>query len=72
MTDQQNEPIMAGADDAALTEKVEGVLAQVKADSPDASSAEIAELLRERLGQAGLEVDDEEIGRLAAWEAGES
>jgi hypothetical protein len=72
MTDQQNEPIMAGSDDALLTEKVEGIIAQVKADSPGASSAELTVLLRQRLDDAGLEIGDDELGRLAAWEAGES
>ncbi|MFB2555432.1 hypothetical protein [Herbiconiux liangxiaofengii] len=72
MTDEQNEPTMAGSDDASVTQKVEGIIAQVKADSPDASEAELETQLRQRLDDSGLELDDAEISRLARWEAGES
>ena len=69
---EQSEPIMAGSDEATLAQKAEGILAQVKADAPDASGADLAALLRQRFAEAGLEVDDHEVARLAAWEAGES
>jgi hypothetical protein len=69
---EQGEPIMAGSDEASLTEKAEGILAQVKADAPEASGAELAGLLRQRFSDAGLEVDESDLARLAAWEAGES
>jgi hypothetical protein len=72
MTDEQNEPRMAGSTDANVTEKVEGLIAQVKADAPGVPEAELETLLRQRLDDAGLELDDAEITRLARWEAGES
>ncbi|MFB2580679.1 hypothetical protein ACEXQD_05470 [Herbiconiux sp. P15] len=69
---EQSEPIMAGSDEASLTQKAEGILAQVKADAPGASGADLAALLRQRFAEVELDVSDTEIARLAAWEAGES
>ena len=72
MSEEQNEPVMAGSDEAGFTEKAEGILAQVKADAPEAGPAELVELLRQRFDDAGLEVADSELQRLAAWESGTS
>jgi hypothetical protein len=66
MTDEQNEPIMAGSDDAGHSEKIEGILAQVAADAPGSSREEVAALLKQRFDNAAIDLDDAEIAELAA------
>jgi hypothetical protein len=72
MSDQQNEPVMAGGDDASILEKTEGVVAQVRADAPDgASEDEIVDLLRQRLDDAAIETDDAALRHMARWILGD-
>ena len=42
------------------------IVAQVRSDSGDASPEEVAQTLRERLGQAGQDLSDEEVDRLVS------
>ncbi|WP_382307895.1 hypothetical protein [Herbiconiux sp. UC225_62] len=69
--DEQSEPIMVGSDDATVVEKAEGIMAQVKADAPDASEPELVVLLRQRFADAGIESDDTDLARMARWIAGD-
>ncbi|MFB2599564.1 hypothetical protein ACEXQE_17370 [Herbiconiux sp. P17] len=69
--DEQSEPIMVGSDDASVVEKAEGIMAQVKADAPDASEPELVVLLRQRFADAGIESDDNDLARMARWIAGD-
>jgi hypothetical protein len=69
--DEQSEPVMVGSDDASVVEKAEGIMAQVKADAPDASEPELVVLLRQRFADAGIESDDNDLARMARWIAGD-
>ncbi|SDZ50493.1 hypothetical protein [Herbiconiux ginsengi] len=69
--DGQSEPVMGGSDDATVVEKAEGIMAQVKADAPDASEPELVVLLRQRFADAGIESDDDDLVRMARWIAGD-
>lgn len=54
----------AGASEEGDTDEVSSILAQVRADAADASRDEVESVLRERLGQAGIDVPDDEIAQL--------
>ena len=60
----------AGADDVSEAggdvDDVASIVAQVRSDSGDASREEVAQTLRERLGQAGQDLSDEEVDRLVS------
>jgi hypothetical protein len=72
MSDEQDEPVMAGSDDASIVEKTEGIVAQVRADAPDgASEGEVVGLLRQRLDDAGIETDDAALQHMARWIVGD-
>ncbi|MDN4598348.1 hypothetical protein [Leifsonia virtsii] len=59
----QDEPIMDGSLDAGHDEKVAGVVEQVRADAQLRDSEEVAQLLRQRLDETGLQVSDDEFAR---------
>jgi hypothetical protein len=72
MSDEQNEPVMAGSDDANIVDKVEGIVAQVKADAPpNATEGELVGLLRQRLDDAGIETDEVALLHMARWILGD-
>lgn len=55
-----------GAEDVTGdTDDVSAILAQVRADAADAPPDELERVLRERLGQVGIEKSDDELARLA-------
>ena len=60
----------AGADDVSEAggdvDDVASIVAQVRSDSGDDSREEVAQTLRERLGQAGQDLSDEEVDRLVS------
>ncbi len=45
-------------------DKVDGIVAQTRADVGDAGAGRVADVLRQRLADAGIETDDEELDRL--------
>lgn len=57
MADIQDEPVM-DQHEATDDDKVDGIVAQVRADVGDKGERRIAEVLRQRLGQAGVAYDD--------------
>ncbi|MFF1878126.1 hypothetical protein [Leifsonia sp. NPDC058230] len=61
----QNEPIMDGSADASRDAKVQGIVEQLTADMQLRPQEDGERLLRERLTDAGIELDDAEIHRLA-------
>ncbi|WP_223227695.1 hypothetical protein [Leifsonia xyli] len=56
---------MDGSTEAADSAKMAGIVEQVRADLHLLPLEGSEKLLRERFGQAGLAVDDAEIGRIA-------
>jgi len=63
---EQNAPVQEGALDATPEEKKRGILQQVAADNNGASSADTARALNQRLTEAGIPVDEAELGDLMA------
>lgn len=57
MADTQDEPVM-DQHEATDDDKVDGIVAQVRADVGDKGERRIAEVLRQRLDQAGVAYDD--------------
>ncbi len=55
---------MHGSTEASDESKVAGIVEQVRADMQLRSQEDSEQLLRQRLGEAGLQVSDEEISRL--------
>ncbi|MCU1482121.1 MAG: hypothetical protein JWQ19_2907 [Subtercola sp.] len=62
---EQNEPVMVGSDDATVDEKITGIVAQVRQDHGGEELPVVLAKIRERFEQAGIEVDDIKLGRLA-------
>jgi|GEM_PF-1450171 len=54
---------MDGSTDAGRDEKIAGVVEQVRADAQLRDSEDVAQLLRQRFDETGLQVSDEEFGR---------
>lgn len=67
--DEQSEPAMDThpTDDEA---RIQGVIVQTRADVGDKSEARIADVLRQRFTEVGLDVGDDRIRALAAEIAG--
>ncbi|MEF2977142.1 hypothetical protein [Subtercola sp. YIM 133946] len=62
---EQNKPVMVGSDDASVDEKITGIVAQVRQDHGGEELPVVIEKIRERFEQAGIEVDDVKLARLA-------
>ena len=62
---EQNEPVMVGSDDASVDEKIAGIVAQVRQDHGGEDLPIVLAKIRERFEQAGIEVDDLKLARLA-------
>lgn len=65
----QEEPLL-DQNAASDADKVQGIVAQTRADVPSESAERIAEVLAQRFSDAGMTVADEEITRLAQGVAG--
>ncbi|BDV31645.1 hypothetical protein [Microbacterium terricola] len=61
---EQNVPVMS-QNNATEDEKFDGIVAQTRMDVANEPLDRIAEVLHQRLEQAGISLSDEEIGRLA-------
>jgi hypothetical protein len=64
MADTQKEPIQPGSDDASRQQKIEGILDQVRSDARLGNAGDTDQLLRERLADAGLSLDEGELARI--------
>ncbi|MFF1574474.1 hypothetical protein ACFVWR_17150 [Leifsonia sp. NPDC058292] len=60
----QNEPIMDGSDEAGQGEKVQGLVDQLAADLQLRPQEDAEKLLRQRLADADIQLDDEQISRI--------
>jgi hypothetical protein len=64
----QDAPIEDGATEATRSEQIRGILVQVREDVKMGHAHDEAELLRQRLADAGISVSDDEIERYVAHE----
>jgi hypothetical protein len=64
MAEFQSEPIEDGSEDASRDAKVDGIVDQVKSDAQLGNVDDIDRVLRERLDEAGISVDDAEFDRI--------
>ncbi|MGR2752409.1 hypothetical protein [Agromyces arachidis] len=64
----QDAPIEDGATDASRSERIRGILVQVREDVRMGHAPDEAALLRQRLADAGISVSDDEIERYVAHE----
>lgn len=62
----QDEPVMNGSDDAGTGAKVAGIVEQMRADMQRLPREDSEKVLRQRLDDAGIQLDDAEISRIAA------
>jgi hypothetical protein len=62
---EQNEPIMVGSDDASVDEKIAGIVAQVRQDHGGEALPVVLAKIHERFEQAGIEIDEIKLARLA-------
>jgi hypothetical protein len=62
----QDEPIMDGSLEAGRGEKIAGIVEQMRADMQLRPREDSERLLRQRLDDAGIQLSDEEISRIAA------
>jgi hypothetical protein len=61
----QDEPIMNGSTEASDDQKVRGIVDQLTADLQLLPHEDSKKLLRQRLEDAGITLDDAEISRIA-------
>ena len=59
--ERQNEPIEEGSDDASRSQKLEGVVAQVRGDLDLGHVDDVRVMVRQRLEDAGLPSSDEDV-----------
>jgi uncharacterized protein YpuA (DUF1002 family) len=60
----QDEPIMNGSTEAGQDEKVNGLVDQLKGDLQLRPQEDAEKLLRQRLDDADISLDDDEISRI--------
>ncbi|MDN4614373.1 hypothetical protein P5G50_07915 [Leifsonia sp. F6_8S_P_1B] len=60
----QDEPIMDGSTEATHEDRLAGVVQQVRADLQLRPEEDREELLRQRLTDVGIELDDAEFARI--------
>ena len=61
-----DEPIEHGSNEAANIDRVEGIVAQTRADAAAGHVTDIEDALRQRFADAGIAVSDEQLQTLAA------
>lgn len=61
-----DEPIEVGSNEAANIDRVEGIVAQTRADVAAGHVTNIAEALRQRFDDAGIAVSPEQLEQLAS------
>lgn len=66
MVDTQDNPIEDGAGDAHESERVAGIITQVRGDIAIGNEGDVEQLLRERLRDAQITVNDARFAELLA------
>lgn len=61
---EQNEHAM-DLNETTTSERIDGIVAQTRADHAADGPDRIAEVLRQRFTEAGIDVSDDEVSRLA-------
>jgi len=61
-----NEPVEAGHDDSDNRARIEGLVAQTRADASQGHVDNAKDALRQRFVDAGIAVSDEQLDQLAA------
>lgn len=61
-----DEPMQDGSNESANVDRVEGIVAQTRADVAAGHVADIAQALRQRFDDAGIAVSDEQLVQLVA------
>ena len=64
--DDQGTPIEDGSDDASKSEKLAGLVEQMRQDVAAGNVTDVEDALRQRLDDAGLELDESEFAALLA------
>lgn len=64
MDDNQNEPVLSGAADATESDRLEGLIAQVRHDGAGMSAMQREKLLATRLDETDIAMTDGERARL--------
>lgn len=67
--DTQDLPAMS-QNDAGLAEKIDGIVAQTRADAAGHQNYDVRHVLVERFAQAGIEVEDADLDDLVARASG--
>lgn len=62
---EQDAPIEAGADDASLVEKLEGIAEQIRGDAGLGHAHDVRAMVRQRLEEANLPTDDATVDAVA-------
>jgi hypothetical protein len=57
--EEQTEPVMDGATDATNHDKLSGLIKQVEHDHGDEGAASMADHLRDRMDETGVEPEDD-------------
>ena len=60
------EPVQTGANAASDDDKVDGIVAQMRADIAQGNVKDVADALRQRLADADLELDDKQFAQALA------
>jgi flagellar motility protein MotE (MotC chaperone) len=64
--DEQDTPIEAGHDDASKADKLAGLVEQMRQDAAAGSITDVDDALRQRIDDAGINLDDEEFATVLA------
>ena len=64
--DKRTHPIEDGHDDADVADKIAGLLEQTRQDLAQNHVDNVDDVLRQRLADAGISVNDDEFAKLAA------
>ena len=64
--DDQGTPIEDGSDDASKSEKLNGLVEQMRQDVAAGNVTDVEDALRQRLDDAGIDLDEQEFAELLA------
>lgn len=65
-TNEQTEPVQDGSQESTREARIEGIVQQVKNDSAVGNAPDLVSVLRQRLHQAGITLDQAELELIEA------